>query len=149
MEEQLPLKDFEQWLYAQNELLDSVNDDFILELFTFSYSQKAAHYAFRNSFLQYFDKEEFMLWKVKANLRDLMEGKETRDRILNDFYKLGYDEFSFLQNLSYYMFELEDVGYGGRSEAEIMKKLKEDAQSLLTDIESEETKNLDFKISMF
>src|SRR5258706_2578242 len=91
IEEQIPLKEFEQWLYQQSDLLEKMSNDLILELFEFNYNQKGAHYEFKKSFVKYFDENEFMLWKIKANLRDLIAGKETKDRILHEFYyDLGY-----------------------------------------------------------
>jgi hypothetical protein len=121
IEEQIPLKEFEQWLYSQPELLEAINDDLILGLFTFNYNQKGALYEFKIAFLQYFNEDEFMLWKIKANLSDLIAGKQTKDRILTEFYyELGYDEYPFLQRLGYYRFEIEDAEYDGRSVLDVL-----------------------------
>jgi len=139
IEEQIPLKEFEQWLYSQAELLETLNDDLILALFTFNYTQKGAHYEFKSCFIKYFNEEEFMFWKIKANLRDLIAGSETRDRILREFYyDLGYD-----------MYEFEDAEYMGQSLTDIHTNLKSDAQELLDEIELKEKTTTDFKIKNF
>jgi hypothetical protein len=149
IEEHLSLKEFESWLYSQENLLNNLNQDFILELFTFNYNQKGAKYEFKSTFLRYFEKEEFMLWKVKTNLQDLIDGRETRDRILNDFYWIGYDEVPCIQGLGYYMYDFEDARYYRGEEQSIIESLKKEAAELLQEIIAEESKNSEFKISSF
>ncbi len=149
IEDHLPLKEFETWLYDQEDLSNQMGHDIILELFTFNYNQNGAKYEFKSTFLKYFDKEEFMLWKVKTNLQDLIDGRETRDRILNDFYWIGYDEVLCIQGLGYYMYELEDRYYYRTGKQTVIERLKKEAAELLQDIIAEESKNSEFKISSF
>lgn len=149
IEEQMSLKDFESWLYSNEALSDQMTQDVILEAYSFNYGQKGARYEFRNTFLEYFDKEEFMLWKLKSNLQDLVEGKPTRDRILNDFYWMGYDELPCLQGLRYYMYHLEDAEYLNIGKESVIKNLKKDANDLLQEIIKEEIGNPDFRIFAF
>ena len=149
MEDQLALKGFECWLYSQEELSLQMGDDVVLELFSFNYNQNGAKYAFKDTFLKYFEKEEFMLWKVKTNLQDLIDGRESRDRIISEFYDLGYDALPFLQEIGYYMYQLEDSEYTARKEAQIMIELKKDARALLQEIEIAEMQNRGFNIYNF
>jgi hypothetical protein len=149
IEDHLPLKEFETWLYDQEDLANQMKEDLIIELFTFNYNQNGAKYAFKNTFLNYFDKEEFMLWKVKTNLQDLIDGRETRDQILNDFYWIEYDEVPCIQGLGYYMYELEDADYYRMGKKSVIESLKKEATELLQEILTEEGKNSEFKISMF
>jgi hypothetical protein len=149
IEDHLPLKEFETWLYGQEDLLNQMGHDLILELFTFNYNQNGAKYEFKSTFLRYFEKEEFMLWKVKTNLQDLIDGKETRNRILNDFYWIGYDEVPCIQGLGYYMYDFEDASYYRGEEQSITESLKKEAAELLQEIIEEESKNSEFKISSF
>lgn len=150
IEEEIPLKEFEQWLYSQGDLLDNLNDELALAVFSFNYNQKGAHYEFNKIFVPHFDENEFMLWKIKANLRALIMGKETRDRILHDFYyDLGYDDYPFLQGIGYYMFDFEEPEYSGRSLSDLSSELKSDAQELLNEIELQEKMNPDFQIKSF
>lgn len=149
IEDHLSLKEFESWLYSQEVLLSRLNQDYVLELFTFNYNQKGAKYEFKNAFLGYFEKEEFMLWKVKTNLQDLVDGRETRDRILSDFYTIGYDEVPCIQGLGYYMYEIEDADYYRMGKQTVIESLKKEAAELLQEIIAEESKNSEFKISSF
>jgi hypothetical protein len=148
VEEKLSLKEFDSWLYKQDDLSNQMSDDLILGVFTFNYNQKAARHEFKN-FLQYFDEEEFLLWKVKANLQDLIDGKETRDRILSEFYGMGYDELPCLQSLGYYMYEFEDADYLGIGKQSLIDNLKKESSELLGENLIEESKNTEFKISAF
>ena len=147
IEEQLPLKEFEAWLYKQHDLSEMMGIDLILSLFSFNYNQRGAQYEFKGTFLKYFDRQEFILWKVKANLLDLIEGKETRDRILHEFYSLSY-EYPFLQSIGYYMYSLEDIGYY-RNISAALKELNEDAAQLLQNIKEQENNIPGFRISEF
>jgi hypothetical protein len=149
IEEHLSLKDFESWLYQQDDLVNQLNDDLIFALFTFNYKQNGAKYEFKKSALEFFDKEEFMLWKVKTNLQDLINETESRDRILNEFYYLGYDELPFLHELGYYAFQLEDAEYLNFDRESIIQEMKNVALDILHEIKEAENKVTDFKISTF
>jgi hypothetical protein len=149
IEDHLSLGEFETWLYGQESLSNQMSEELILGLFSFNYNQKGAKYEFRSTFLKYFEREEFMLWKVKTNLQDLIDGRETRDRILNDFYTIGYDEVPCIQGLGYYMYELEDADYYRMGKQTVIESLKKEAVELLQEIIAEESKNSEFKISSF
>lgn len=147
IEDHLTLKEFESWLYAQEELSLQMSDDLILELFSFNYNQSDAMYAFGSAFLPYLDQEEFMLWKVKTNLQDLIDGKDTRDRILNQFRWM--DDFPFLQHIGYFMYALEDAEYFKNDVREVIERMRTQAKDVLQEILTEESKNPEFKISLF
>src|SRR5687768_9957675 len=96
LEDQMPLEDFERWIYESEELQNLMTEDVVLEAYTFNYKQRDAKYQFKKAIFKYFDEDEFLLWKVKSNLRDLIADRNDRDRILYDFYYLGYDGYTFL-----------------------------------------------------
>lgn len=89
-----------------------------------------------------------MLWKVKSNLSDLIAGKGTRDRILHDFYYLGYT-YPFLMHIGYYIYHIEDYIYYGNSLNDVLENLKHDSQRLLSEINAKEKSTVGFKISEF
>ena len=149
IEEQMSVKEFEYWLYRHEALSNYMDIDIVLEAFSFNYKQKGARHAFKSAFLEYFDKEEFLRWKVKLNLQDLIAGNPNRDRILNEFYWMGYEEVPCLQNLGYYMYELEDSEYLQIGKESVIQNLKKDAQELFEEIQREELENSGFKISTF
>ncbi len=91
-------------------------------------------------------KGEFLLWKVKANLTDLIANRNERDRILYDFYYLGYDGYTFLQPIGYYMYQIEDIKYYGNNLETILTELKRDCEVLLREIERQELEKPGFRL---
>ncbi|MBI3221223.1 MAG: hypothetical protein HYZ44_17065 [Bacteroidetes bacterium] len=149
IEEQWPLEAFEAWLYDQNDLADQMNDSLILELFAFNYRQEGAHYVFRDVMLRYSNRKEFLLWKVKANLQDLIDGKGSRDRILQDFLTLSYNDIPILTKLGYYAYHFEDLEFAGQLKDSMIQEIKAEATALLSVINAQHAKNPHFDICDF
>lgn len=93
IEDQMSLKDFESWLYVNEALSNKLNEDVVLEAYSFNYNQEDAKHIFKSTMIQHFDMDEFVLWKVKSNLLDLIEGKNDAVRILNDLLYIGHDGY--------------------------------------------------------
>ncbi|MDN5214955.1 hypothetical protein QQ020_22940 [Fulvivirgaceae bacterium BMA12] len=149
IEEQLGIKEFEDWLYQQNDLAEMMDQDLILELFSFNYNQNAANYIFKNSLLPYFDQEEFANWKIMANLNDLVIGRGNTERILADFNDMSLEEYPFLTDLGYYRFYFEDCEYTGRSREGLQKDLQMEAESLLGEIQEFQVMDSAFDLKNF
>ncbi|MCD9016420.1 hypothetical protein [Parachryseolinea silvisoli] len=149
VEDQLPLADFEAWLYVQSELAEQMHIDAIYEAFCFHYGKRNANVEFTNTLLPYFDQDEFLLWKVKANLQDVIEGKPTTERILYEWYRTYDDKLGFLNSLGWYVSELECMEFTGLKRNEILDEAKESAADLLDQILRQEKGNPDFKITNF
>lgn len=149
IEEYFSLSDFETWLYKQDDLSNQMNDDFILALFEFNYKQKGAVHEFKKTMLIFLDNEEFMLWKIKTNLQDLIEGRDSTDRILREFLQLGYRELPYLYSLGYYTYQLEDASYLNINRENVVNSLKNEATHLLQEIIEAENSNPNFKIMNF
>lgn len=149
LEDQMSLADFERWLYDSEDLQNLMNEDVVLEAYTFNYRQRDAKYQFKKAIFKYFDEEEFLLWKVKANLTDLIANRNDRDRILYDFYYLGDDGYIFLQPLRYYMYQIEDIEYYGNNLEAVLIELKRDSEVLLREIEKQELENPGFRLKDF
>lgn len=149
IEEQMSLKGFENWLYENVILSDQLHEDVVLEAYTFNYNQKDAKHIFKSTMIKYFDMDEFVLWKVKSNLLDLIEGKNDALRILNDFQHIGYDGYEFLIPIGYYLHRIEDYKYYTTNVDDLYKELKEDCTLLLNQIVGQELNKPDFKLSDF
>ncbi|UNK05656.1 hypothetical protein MN210_01945 [Psychrobacter raelei] len=94
----LSLKDFEQWMY-QNEDLASVNPDLYLELISFDYSHEYSLKAFQLSFAKYVGFHKFEADLIKECLYSIInrDGDYIHSiRMLYEFYFIGYE---FLQKL--------------------------------------------------
>jgi hypothetical protein len=146
LEGYLSLAEFEKWLYKSDDLLNLMSRDVVLEAFTFNYKQHDAKYRFKKQSSLIFDEDEFMLWKVKSNLRDLIAKSNNRDRILYDFYCLGYDGYNFLQSIGYYMYQIEDIEYYVMILRATLHELKRDAENPLSKIEKQGSEKPGFRL---
>jgi hypothetical protein len=146
LEDQLPLEDFERWIYDSDELQNLMTQGVVLETYMFNYKQPDAKYQFKKAVFKYFDEEEFLLWKIKANLRDLIADRNDRDRILYDFYYLGNDGYTFLQSIGYYMFQIKDIQYYGNDLKAVLIELRRDSEDFLRKIEKQASENPEFRL---
>lgn len=149
MDEYLSIGEFENWLYTSAELQHLMDNDMVLDAFIFNYKQRDASYAFRKVMLAHFDEDEFMLWKVKSNLHDLIQGSAHVNRILNDFYRLGCNEYPYLVRLGSIIWEIEDIGYYGSDIREIRLRISQEARDLLGEIERQESETPGFRLSNY
>jgi len=134
IEKQTEIKEFEKWLYSEETLVDQMDNELILELYSFNYNQRGVDYEFSKLFLSFFDEKEFIDWKIIANLETLSERCNTPERILGDFYDL-IDVYSFLTSVGYHPYELEDCEYFGRSRSEMIAEIQNEAKQLLLEIQ--------------
>ncbi len=135
IERQIDIKEFESWLYSETSLAEKMDDDLILELYSFNYNQRGVDYEFRKLFLSFFDEKEFTDWKIIANLETLSVGCKDPERILADFYDLGYDDYPYLSSLGYNQYELEDCEYYGWSREKMILEIGKEAKQLLLEIQ--------------
>ena len=149
IEEQADIKEFENWLYQQSDLAEMMDQDLILELFSFNYNQNAANYIFKNSLLPYFDKEEFAHWKIMANLSDLVSGNGNTERILADFNDMSLEAYPFLTKIGYYRFYIEDCEYTGYHIEGLLKDLQREAELLLEEIQKAQVLDSAFDLKNF
>lgn len=95
----IPLHDFELWLYASKELEALLNAEDYLALISIGYKQGGAKYQLYKLLMRYIDPGEFETYKM---LKLLYEAKQKSDRLPNilvDFYNLYCKGYQFLQDL--------------------------------------------------
>lgn len=149
IEKQIDIKEFESWLYSKTSLSERMDEDLILELYSFNYNQKGVYYEFRKLFLSFFDEKEFANWKIIANLETLSEGCDVPERILADFYDLGYDDYPYLISIGYNKYELEDCEYYGWSREKMISEIRKEASLLLLEIQEWIQTTSNFDLSQF
>lgn len=150
IEKEIELKEFEQWLYRQEDLSFRMDEELILELYSFNYNQRGAGYEFNSRFIKYFDKEEFTNWKILTNLKMLGEGCKDPERILDDFKYLSEEGYSFLSHLGYAVYDLEECEYLGWDRPQLLEIIRDESIQLLKEIidwlqEAPNNKLMDFK----
>ncbi|HEY8935124.1 MAG TPA: hypothetical protein VIM65_07885 [Cyclobacteriaceae bacterium] len=146
LEDYMSLEEFERWLYGSEALFSLISEDVVLEVYAFNYKQRDVKHQFKEVVFKYFDDEEFLLWKVKSNLCDLIANRNNRDSILYDFYCLGYDDYCFLHSIGCYLYQIEDIEYYGNNLATVLVELKGDCEDLLSEIEKQELESPGFKL---
>lgn len=134
IEKEIKLEDFEEWLYEQNDLSERMDEDLILELFSFNYGQKGACYEFERKFLGYFEKKEFTNWKIIANLEMLQKGCDESERVLRGFKDLSGDGYSFLSHLGYAVYDLEECEYLGWDRQKLLEVIRKESAQLLEEL---------------
>ncbi len=147
--ETIPIDEFESWLYTQTELVEDLENELNLSLFTFDYKRSGAVYEFTKIVTPFLDEAELKLWRSKAYLSVLAIGKEDtlHAKALGYFNDWDYDKCTLLHYLGSGVFD-----YWSRNNDPI-DKLKSDlrkyALELLIRITIEESKMPGFEISKF
>ncbi len=144
----LPLADFEQWLYRNEALSDLMDNDAILMVYEFDYGKADSKYEFNKLFLKEFG-DEFLLWKVKANLTELINGTHRTELIISDFYTLGDQGYSWAYSIGYYEYLLDNSLYDYGDSNDVLNNLKTEAAQLLSLIMDQEKGHSVFKLSDF
>lgn len=135
VEEQIDIKDFESWLYAERHLSERMDESLILELYSFNYNQIGVKYEFKKLFLSFFDEGKFTNWKIITNLKALSEGCDKPKRILQDFIDLERAGYPYLQRIGYSLYSLEDCEYYGLNKQEMINDIQKEAELLLSEIQ--------------
>lgn len=131
IEKQIDIKEFENWLYSETSLSERMEEGLIFELYSFNYNQLGVDYEFRKLFLSFFDEKDFTSWKIVTNLQTLSRGCKVPERILADFYELGYNGYPCLSSIGY----IDDFECFGWSREEMLTTVQKEARQLLLEIQ--------------
>ncbi len=99
IEGEIALKDFEQWLYENEELPKYVSQDDHLDLIAFNFNQKAARYELWKLLSKHIDLGEFEAYKILNLLYKARLKNDELPEILIQLYYLHYDGYDFLEEL--------------------------------------------------
>jgi XTP/dITP diphosphohydrolase len=91
--------DFEQWLYADQELAKYLNPDDYSELISFGFKKSGAEYELRKLLKKHIDPGEFETYKMLGLLYEAKQKNERLPCILMEFYDLYCRGYSFLRDL--------------------------------------------------
>jgi hypothetical protein len=70
----LPIKDFEQWVYKSGDFLETeLQQDIYLDLISFNYNQKDNLLLLSDKIKTLVDIDEFNIWRTKRLLKDIIE----------------------------------------------------------------------------
>ena len=96
--QKISLKDFEQWLY-QNDELEDLNPNLYLELISFDYSHESSFKEFQISFAKFVDRYKFETDLIKEYLYSIIDRENDYEHSIWKLYELYCTGYEFLQKL--------------------------------------------------
>lgn len=113
LEGDLPVKDFERWVYDNSDSLENELDtEAHLDLISFGYKRADCFGELKDMILSYIDTMEFKLWRTKKLLTEIVENKidlVLATRKLKELYYNGGHNFIPVDLGVGYESELDDV----------------------------------------
>lgn len=94
-----PTNDFEQWVYATNELGKMLSDEDYLNLISLDFSKQSSKYEIDKILRRYFALCEYETWKLRKLLIMVINKKGNLPQALSEFYELYCDGYCFLESL--------------------------------------------------
>lgn len=104
LNEEKTILEFEQWLYADTQLENVLNEEDYLELISFGYKEENAKYYLSKMLEKHIDKGEFETRRIYKLLLRALERDKELPQILMIFYDLYCKGYQFFDNLG--------LGYG-------------------------------------
>ena len=101
---EIPLEEFEQWVYATNEIQELFSREDYVELLSVDYSKPSNRYDVAKLVTRYIDEGEYETWKLKKLLYAVIKNDGDLHQVFIGFYDLYCDGYRFLDNLG--------LGYG-------------------------------------
>ncbi|MFA0963940.1 hypothetical protein AB9P05_19190 [Roseivirga sp. BDSF3-8] len=131
----ISLKTFECWLYRQA-LAVHMDDEFILEVFSFNYNQKRACRTFLHHFRSLFTTPHYNEWKIGIYLNQLAGRKEPSEEILHEINYTLSEEYPFLTNHGYFYYAFaEDNMMPSHSQEALQEDIRSEAADLLAQLQ--------------
>jgi hypothetical protein len=110
LNEEIPVHEFEQWLYKDKELESFLNEEDYLDLISLNYKNDSK-YDIYNQLKRHIDLGEFEKYKILNLLSEAQMKSERLPYILMEFYDLYCSGFDFLHNLAIdYGLQVETAG---------------------------------------
>lgn len=126
---EVPLKVFEQWVYATPVLEELLNEDDYLELISASYSKRYSKHELSKVIRPYIDFGEYETRRLKRLLRGVIERDSDLPDILRELYHLYCMGYCFLRDLAigYALFvEVPPGKYGAETWDELNEETQEE-----------------------
>ncbi|NOU62274.1 hypothetical protein [Marinifilum caeruleilacunae] len=128
---EIPIEEFENWIYNDKEIESVLSEDYYLELVSFNYKKNGAKYELVNLLSEkYIDLGEYEKWKMLNKFRIALKRDENLPDILREFYDLYCRGYVFLNDLG--------LGYGLMVEVPPSANYKADSWEQMNEIEKKE-----------
>ncbi|MCI0395538.1 MAG: hypothetical protein L0332_21900 [Chloroflexi bacterium] len=98
---EIPLEEFETWVYSSKELESYLNSDAYLELISFNFQKKGAGYEVKSLLYKHIDVGKYETWRIKKLLGQLLNEERDLVELLEIFYVLYCGGYRFLERIGY------------------------------------------------
>lgn len=107
---ELPIKEFEQWIYSTPQIEDYLGESAYLEFISFHFQQPAANLELTKLVFKYVSPGKFYNWQVKRLLESLLNGTLDSVDIFEKLYDMYIKGYYFLQNIGIqYVLGIDDI----------------------------------------
>jgi hypothetical protein len=97
---ELPIKDFEQWIYSTPELEGYLGGSAYFDFISFNFQQPSASSELSKLIVKYFAPTKFLNWKFKRLLRGLLDGTLDPVEVFENLYDMYCKGYQFLDHLA-------------------------------------------------
>lgn len=104
MHGKVPIRDFEQWVYTNEQLEALLPEDDYMELLSFNYQQRGAKYLLFHLLSRLVSLGEYETYKLRLLLESARHRNMELPGVLEQLYERYYRGYTFLQSLG--------LGYG-------------------------------------
>lgn len=98
---EIELSTFENWVYSETELEQTVNSNDYLALISINYKAPSALYEAEKVLLKYFSIGKYYEWHVRNILQKIIEKPNNVHQYIEQCYDLYCDGFDFMDNLGF------------------------------------------------
>lgn len=133
---QTSIIDFENWLYSQDEIINSIeNEKFIYDLVTINYKEENAYQLLRSKAFEKFKYEEYVVLVIGINCEKILL-EDNWDGVYNLFYDFfDYDkEYGLMWSFSSINSRMDLVELGYETKTSIYKEIKELSQKVVNQL---------------
>ena len=140
---ELPIKDFEQWIYSTPQIEDRLGKPAYFELVSFNFHQPAADHELSKLIRRYVNPAKFDIWHIKRLLTGVLDGTQDPVVAFENLYNLVWKGYGFLDHLGVqYMLGVDEIPkltsqqfWDGNAFLRLRKTLDDYIQPLKNEIE--------------
>ena len=96
---ELPLQEFEQWLYSTPEIESYLGKPAYLEVISFNFRQPAVNYELSKIIYKHIVKTKFDTWQIKRLLKSLLDGTQDAVEVFEKLYDMYGKGYWFLDDI--------------------------------------------------
>jgi len=100
LNEEIKLKEFEKWVYLQNDLDKYLTIDDYLSIIELNYSNKLANYQINKIIKNYVDYSEFEAYKILTLFDNIRNKRDNLNKNIICLYDLYCDGYGFLEEIA-------------------------------------------------